>query len=126
MKRAIIGGLVLLLCTLSMAFADVKFWVEPAQVKLGKKVEVRLKGSGFSPGQELAILFVADDGVITDISFALDKTPIADDKGNWEVVWDCSRFISKKIIRAGSYTLKVTDPDYSVLAETVVTFTEAQ
>ena len=92
------------------------------EVALSKKATVDLKGTGFSPNQEVALLFVDVNGVTSDIGFAVDPQPVADENGAWTTTWKCGRFISKKLIKAGDYTVKAADEDYNVLAEATVTF----
>ncbi len=99
-----------------------KLVVDTPQVTLSKKTVVQLSGHGFKPGQEIAVLFTAVDGVLSDIGFALDPAPVADQDGNWKTTWKCGRFIKKKLIKAGTYTLKAADTDYNVMAEATVTF----
>ncbi|MDJ0811841.1 MAG: hypothetical protein QNJ02_16440 [Desulfobacterales bacterium] len=103
--------------------SSAKMMVEPASVAMSKKAVVGLSGQGFAPGEEVVILFTAVDGVVSDIGFALDPQPMADDTGAWATTWKCGRFISKKLIKEGSYTLKAADAEYNVLAEATVTFT---
>ena len=99
-----------------------KLIVETPEVTMSKKAKVSLSGQGFKPGEEVAILFTAVDGVVSDIGFALDPQPVADKKGAWATTWKCGRFIQKKLIKEGTYTLKATDTDYNALAEATVTF----
>ncbi|MBC7359740.1 MAG: hypothetical protein H5U10_14510 [Desulfacinum sp.] len=122
MKRIVFVLLALVVGVAAQAAAEPAFQADPAQVVLDKKAEVHLKGTGFPAGLEVAILLVSHDGVTSDIGFALEPEPKADEAGDWAVVWKCGRFVSKKLVKAGTYTLKAADPDYNVLAETTVTF----
>jgi hypothetical protein len=92
------------------------------EVALSKKATVDLKGENFKPDQEVALLFISVDGVTSDIGFAVDPQPVADETGTWTTTWKCGRFISKKLIKAGNYTIKAADVDYNVLAEATVSF----
>lgn len=92
------------------------------EVELSKKATVDLKGENFKPDQEVALLFTAVDGVVSDIGFAVDPQPVADETGTWTTTWKCGRFVSKKLIKAGNYTIKAADVDYNVLAEATVSF----
>lgn len=92
------------------------------EVALDKKATVDLKGLNFKPDQEVALLFIAVDGVMSDISFAVDPQPVADKTGSWATTWKCGRFVSKKLIKAGTYTIKAADGDYNVLAEATINF----
>ena len=99
-----------------------KLLVVTPKVELSKKATVDLKGVNFTPDQEVALLFIAVDGVMSDIGFAVDPQPIADEAGTWTTTWKCGRFVSKKLIKAGTYTIKAADVDYNVLAEATVSF----
>lgn len=99
-----------------------KVIVVAPKVTLSKKATVTIKGTDFKPGQEVEILFTAVDGVQSDIGYALKPKPVADSTGTWVTTWKCGRFVSKKLIKAGSYTLTVTDPDYNELARATVAF----
>jgi len=92
------------------------------EVELSKKATVDLKGVNFMPDQEVALLFIDVDGVTSDIGFAVDPQPVADKTGTWATTWKCGRFVDKKLIKAGSYTVKAADVDYNVLAEATITF----
>ena len=92
------------------------------KVELSKKATVDLQGVNFAPDQEVALLFTAVDGVTSDIGFAVDPQPVADNTGAWTTTWNCGGFVSKKLIKAGTYTIKAADVDYNVLAEATVTF----
>jgi len=92
------------------------------RVKMSKKATITIKGTGFKPGQEVELLFTAVDGVQSDIGYALKPKPVADKTGTWVTTWSCGRFISKKLIKEGTYTITVTDVDYNSLAEAPVAF----
>jgi hypothetical protein len=51
------------------------------EVVLSKKATVDLKGENFTPDQEVALLFISVDGVMSDIGFAVDPQPVADETG---------------------------------------------
>jgi hypothetical protein len=92
------------------------------EVALDKKATVDLQGLNFKPGLEVALLFIAVDGVTSDIGFAVDPQPVADQTGTWATTWNCGLFFSKKLIKAGAYTIKAADDDYNVLAEATINF----
>lgn len=94
-------------------------------VKMTKKAEVAINGKGFKPGQEVYIVLTDKNGIETDIGYALKPAPKADNAGNWSTMWDCSRFIARKLVKAGENKLTVTDTDYNTLTQTTVTFVEA-
>ena len=96
--------------------------VDAPRVKMGKKAEVLITGEGYAPGQELTILFTAVDGVMSDIGYALKPKPVANASGEFATVWSCGRFVAKKLIKEGLYTLTITDDEYNTLAEAPVYF----
>ena len=90
---------------------------------MDKKASVVISGKGFKPGQEISLLFTAQDGMQSDIGYALSDVPKADQNGNWSTTWECGRFIQRKLVKAGgSYKLTATDSQYSALAHAMVTF----
>jgi hypothetical protein len=94
-------------------------------VKISKDSKVSISGEGFQPGQKISILLTTEDGVETDIGYALKPVPQADDSGAWDTTFNCGRFIKKKLVKAGkSYSLKATNSGYETLAETAVSFME--
>ena len=52
-------------------------------VKMSKKATTTIKGQGFKPGQEVNLLFTAKDGIESDIGYALNPAPKADQSGSW-------------------------------------------
>ena len=78
-----------------------------------KETDVKLKGTGFTPNQEVMILYKDEDGVLTDVGWALDSEPKADASGAWEVTWDAKRLAQKKLLGEGEYLITVTDADYN-------------
>lgn len=92
--------------------------------KLDKKGTLVLTGSGFAPNAEIAILFKTADGVESDIGYALDPAPVIDGDGNFATTWSYGRFVKKKLVAAGDYTLTVTNDDFDPLANATVTFVE--
>lgn len=94
-------------------------------VKMSKKATVTIKGQGFKPGQEVNLVFTSKDGIQSDIGYALKPAPKVDESGTWSTTWNCGRFISKKLVKAGTpYKIAVTDGEYNPLAHTFVTFSE--
>ena len=99
-----------------------KVTVVTPKVKLSKKAKVTIEGTDFKPKQEVEILFTAIDGIQSDIGYVLKPKPVADETGMWTTEWSCGRFVAKKLIKEGLYTITVTDTDYNVLAEATVSF----
>ena len=88
-----------------------------------KETDVKLKGTGFTPDQEIMVLITDDDGVRTDVNWSCDPEPKADANGAWETTWDAKRFVDRKLIKAGKYTITVTDADYNEIDAQPVEFT---
>lgn len=94
-------------------------------VKMDKKAETTIKGQGFQPGQEVNLLFTAKDGIESDIGYALEPAPKADESGTWSTTWKCGGFIARKLVMEGkSYKIAVTDGDYNPIAHTFVSFSK--
>jgi hypothetical protein len=100
--------------------------VASPMVKMDKKATVSIVGSGFTPGQELALLITDANGVHSDIGDALKPEPKANESGAWYTTWSCGRFISKKLVKEGAYAITVTDTDYNPLAHAPVAFYKAK
>ena len=91
-------------------------------VKMSKKAKVTVRGTGFKPGMEVNILLTDKNGIPSDVGYALKPAPKADESGNWSTTWSCGRFIDRKLVKAGSHKITVTDPEYNPLAHTSVSF----
>ena len=63
-------------------------------VKMGKKAEVLIAGSGFAPGQDLAILYTDPKGATADLEAYLKPIPKADSNGEFATVWSAGRYVS--------------------------------
>jgi len=96
--------------------------VATPMVKMDKKAKMSIVGTGFKPGQELSLLITTTDGVQSDIGHALKPSPVVNETGAWTTTWSCGRYIAKKLIKEGAYTITVTDSDYNVLAHAPVAF----
>jgi hypothetical protein len=95
-------------------------------VKADKKASVVIMGSGFKPGEELSVLVSDENGLQTDIGYALKPVPKADATGTFATTWNAGRFVSKKIIGVGACKITVTDADYNPVAHTVVFFQKVE
>lgn len=92
-------------------------------IKMEAKATVTLSGKGFKPGQEVNLLFTAEDGMQSDISYGLKPAPKADDSGAWSTTWAAGDFVDVKMVKTGkAYKITVTDSDYQPLAQTSVEF----
>jgi hypothetical protein len=100
--------------------------VATPNVKMDKKAKITIVGAGFQPGQEVSLLFTDVNGVQSDIGYALKPQPKANKLGAWVTTWSCGRYISKKLIKEGAYTIMVTDSDYNIIAHTPVAFYKAK
>jgi hypothetical protein len=96
--------------------------VATPMVKMSKKAELSIVGTGFKPGQEVSLLITTADGLQSDIGYALKPKPVANKIGAWATTWSCGPYISKKLIKEGAYTITVTDSEYTVLAHAPVAF----
>jgi len=94
-------------------------------VKMDRKATfVDLYGTGFAPEEEVRILFTGPDGVQSDVGYALKPEPKVDANGNWVARWNASRYVAKKLIKAGTATITVTDAEYNTIATVPVAFWE--
>jgi len=100
--------------------------VATPMVKMDKKATMSIMGTGFKPGQELNLLITTTDGVQSDIGHALKPSPVVNETGAWTTTWSCGRYIAKKLIKEGAYTITVTDSEYNTLAHTPVAFYKAK
>ena len=97
----------------------------PAVKMAGKKTApVVIMGTGFKPKQEIRILFSTQDGLQSDIGYALKPEPKPNKSGTWGTSWSAGRYVRRKLIKpkGGAYTITAADSDYNPLASTVVTF----
>jgi len=95
-------------------------------VKMDKKAKMSIVGTGFKPGQGVSLLITTIDGVQSDIGYALKPAPVANKTGAWVTTWSCGRYIARKLVKEGAYTIMVTDRDYNVLAHAPVAFYKAE
>lgn len=94
----------------------------PASTALDKKGMLEISGSGFKANEPVLLLFTTADGVTSEIGYALKPEPVADTKGNWSTQWSYGRFVKKKLVAAGDFTLSATDDDFNELAATKIKF----
>lgn len=92
------------------------------ELKLDNKGVVELLGKGCGPSQKLMVLFTTEDGVQSDIGYALKPETVADSNGVLKAEWSYGRFVKKKLVKEGSYALTVTNEDFNELASTEVVF----
>ena len=103
-----------------------KVVVATPYVKMSKKATVVIMGTGFTPGQEIRLLFTTMDGVLNEIGVHLKPAPVTNKVGAWVTTWSCGRFIRKKLIKEGAYVITVSDSKYNVLGHAPVAFYAAK
>lgn len=92
-------------------------------IKMDKKASTTIRGKGFKPGEEVNILFTAEDGMQSDIGYGLKPTPRADNSGAWSTTWAAGDFVESKMVKSGkSYRITVTDSGYNPVAQTSIQF----
>ncbi len=91
---------------------------------LDKKGTMVLSGSGFKPDTDVTLLFTTKDGVESDIGYALEPPPHADASGSWNTTWSYGRFVAKKLVDEGDFTLLATDEDFNPVTRTTIKFTK--
>ncbi len=116
-----LASTLLLSACLTMTPSDPKLVVE-GTLALDEKGVVELIGSGFAPNTPITLLFTTADGVESDIGYAVEPAPIADANGDWQTTWSYGRFVKKKLVAAGDFTLLATDADFNPLAIGIVSF----
>ena len=91
-------------------------------VKMAKGAKVYIMGAGFEPGQEVRILYTDPNGATADLYSYLKPKPVANKEGEWLTVWNCGRYISKKLIKEGVTTINAADNEYQSLAHDSIAF----
>ncbi len=96
--------------------------------KLERNVMFVVIGSGFEPGQEVHFLLLEPTfGTTTDLDWSVDPKPVvANDSGAWIVTWDTDRYVQRKLVVAGVYSILVTDSDFNTLTTTAFAFWDAE
>ena len=96
------------------------FVVTTPVVELSKGGKVVMYGTGFTPKQEVMLLFTDAGGGVSGISGAVKPAPVPNQQGAWAAEWDYSEYL--KMIKAGTAVISVVDQDYKTLAEAAVLF----
>ncbi len=90
--------------------------IQPSNVlRLDKKTQVVIMGSGFKAGQEVRLVITQSDGSISDISSELSPEPKANEFGVWGTAWTVGDYASGSVAGAGVYIMKACDESYQVL-----------
>ena len=97
------------------------FVVTTPVVELSKGAKVVMYGTGFTPKQEVMLLFTDAGGGVSGISGAVKPAPVPNKEGAWAAVWDCSRYL-KKIITPGTAMISAVDQDFKTLGQAPVVF----
>jgi len=92
---------------------------------LAKKLGVPIVGTGYSPDEELLILFTDAEGMQTNIAYALEPPLQANKAGAWSTTWLVDDFVKARLVAPGVFTLTVTDKAYKPLAQAAIAFKEA-
>ncbi len=95
--------------------------VDNPMVKITKAAKVTIIGSGFEPGQEIRVLLIPLDNVMTDLVDDLAPDPVPNKIGAWVTTWTCGAHL-QDTIKEGAYEIKITTMDYRVLAKTPIAF----
>ena len=95
-------------------------------VKLDSKAKISIVGSGFTPGQEISLVFTDVNGIQANIADYLKPEPTPNKSGAWYTTWSCGRYISRKLIKEGAYIITVTDRMYNPLAQAAVAFYQTE
>ena len=101
---------------------DPVLMVANPKIPLSKGSKFHLMGAGFEPGQKINILFTSENGSLSNVSWAIKPEPVPNDSGTWSTTFDCTRIISKKMVKEGVYVITVTDSEYNFLAHAPVAF----
>lgn len=92
-------------------------------VKMSKKAEVSIMGSGFKPGQNISIVTTDRNGITANIgAYVTPKPIVADSAGKWNATWKCGRYTGKKLITQGVTVIRVVDSDYNLLGHDSIAF----
>lgn len=132
MKRSILIGFIALFSIALIACTNMSSSTNQAkpqmsiesEAKLDGKGQLEIIGNGFQPNAEIALLFTTDDGVQSDIGYALEPSLIVGNNGDWKTKWSYGRFVKKKLIKAGVYELDAVDSEYNQLCKLSITFVE--
>lgn len=91
---------------------------------MDKKGTIKVTGVGFPADAPVTLIFATADGVESDITYALDPAPVAAADGSFTTTWSYGRFVKKKLVAPGEFTLQATDADFNLITDTKVAFTE--
>lgn len=105
--------------------ADLKPEISVAgAAKLDDDGTLEINGKRFQAGEEVALLLTTEDGVQADIGYALEPAPLPDNNGDWSTRWSYGRYVKKKLVKEGGYTLTAVDQDFNVLCTATIEFVQ--
>ncbi|MDP2644253.1 MAG: hypothetical protein Q8P24_04890 [Desulfobacterales bacterium] len=133
--KKVIGGLIAIVMVLGLIQitatashaeeASPKVVIGTPVVQMSKTSKVIILGSGFKPGQEVRLLFTTDDGLQSDIGYALNPEPKANENGVWATTWEAGRYVGQKLVKQGAYVITATDADYKIIDQAPVSFAQS-
>lgn len=95
-------------------------------VELGARsspANVWIYGSGYAPNQEIFVLVVDGNGVLSDITSQASVFPLmTNDDGAFATHWTLGRFTRNDIAGEGVKTIQITDTSFNALATTPLAF----
>jgi hypothetical protein len=96
------------------------FVVTTPMVELSKNSKVLLYGMGFTPKEEVTLLFADAAGGLSVISGAVKPAPVPNKEGAWVAEWELGDYAT--IIKPGTAVISVVDQQYKTLAQVPVLF----
>jgi hypothetical protein len=99
------------------------FVVATPVVEMSAGAKVLMYGTGFTPKEEVTLLFKDAGGGLSGISGAVKPAPVPNAEGAWAAQWDCTEYL--KIIKPGTAMISAVDKDYKTLAQAPVLFVAA-
>lgn len=85
--------------------------------------KVVMYGTGFTPKQEVSLVFKEAGGSMSGISGAVTPAPVANADGMWAAEWVYSAYV--KMIQPGTAVISVVDSNFKTLAHAPVQFLAA-
>lgn len=82
--------------------------------------KIVMYGTGFTPKQEVSLVFKEPGGSLSGISGAVTPAPVANADGMWAAEWTYSAYV--KMIKPGTGMISVVDPNFKTLAQAPVVF----
>ncbi len=99
------------------------FVVTTPIVEMSPGAKVLMYGTGFTPKQEVNLLFKDAGGGLSGISGSVKPAPVPNAEGAWAAEWVCTEYL--KMIKPGIATITVADKDYRPVTHAPVLFVAA-